>query len=229
MLVRWLRIDPHSFKVKSQTEFSPFPQPPTPRVGGWGAGGDAGEVCRGTSAEQMCRPVLQPLISIDLFGRQLWVFRLEGLRAGGPWPGVGVCSQDGGAAWQRRAGLWGLGWALRVGLLDGGSVLCQRADGGGSHPAVRLGSWGHSGLNSARGRCPGREPAEVDAPCCTDVRLREVKPGARAVTNRLSCLRAHREPGDELGPEVAPDPGVGLGKPAELTRAGSDTAWPLLE
>lgn len=88
----------------------------------------------------MCRPVLQPLISIDLFWRQLWVFRLEGLRAGGPWPGLGVCSQQGGAAWQRRANLWGLGWALGVSPLDSWFMLCQPlTEEEGSHPAVRPG------------------------------------------------------------------------------------------
>lgn len=52
---------------------------------------------------------------------------------------------------------------------------------------------------------------------------------AWAGTNRLSCLQARREPGDELGPDGALDPRAGLGKPAELTRAGPGTVWPLPE
>lgn len=41
----------------------------------------------------MCRRVLQPLVSIDLFWRQLWVFRLEGLRREGPGLGWGFIAR----------------------------------------------------------------------------------------------------------------------------------------
>lgn len=126
-------VCPHSFKVKSQTEFSPFT--PNPQPQGSEAGEPAGccEVCRGACAQQKCGPVLQRLISIDLFWRPLWVCRQEGrgLPAGG-------CSQEGGAAWQRWAGLWGLGWALHVRPLDSWFVLCQ-ADGGRRPPCGQTG------------------------------------------------------------------------------------------
>lgn len=86
---------------------SPHPHPQGSQAAG--AGRDAGEVCSGTSAEQMCRLTLQQFISIDLFWR-----RFFGLRAGGPGSGLGGCSQDGGAAWRRQAGLLGMGLALHV-------------------------------------------------------------------------------------------------------------------
>lgn len=78
----WSWMYPHSFKGKSQIEFSLFPPAPTSGAGGWGARRDAGGVCRGTSAEQMCSRALQQLISIDLFWRQLRVFRQEVLPSG---------------------------------------------------------------------------------------------------------------------------------------------------
>lgn len=38
---------------------------------------------------------------------------------------AGGCRQEGGAAWQRQAGLLGMGLALRVRSLDSWFMLCQ--------------------------------------------------------------------------------------------------------
>lgn len=59
----------------------------------------------------------------------------------------------------------GLGLALRVSPLDSWFMLCQHADEEeGSHPAVRLGSWNHSGFNNAQEPDSLRESATVYIP-----------------------------------------------------------------
>lgn len=187
-------VCPHSFKVKSQTEFSPFT--PNPQPQGSEAGEPAGccEVCRGACAQQKCGPVLQRLISIDLFWRPLWVCRQEGrgLRAGvvarkGEPPGRG------GQAFGAWAGLcMSAPWTV-------GSCSVRLTEEGG-HPAARLGSRNPSGGKQHAGAgFPLRESAKMDFSRLLSPFYRRETWGGE--TSGRSCRPpGHSEPVGDLGP-----------------------------
>lgn len=152
-------IYPHSFKVKSQTEFSPFTLNPNPKGQRLGNLRRCCEVCRATCAQQMCGPALQRLISIDLFWRQLWVCRQEGQGLGwGVAARKGELPGKGGQAFWAWAGLC-MSTPWTVGSCS--ARLTPTEEGG--HPAARLGSWNHSGRKQDAGAgFPLRESAKTD-------------------------------------------------------------------